>query len=212
MSIDRPGPGEDEQNMKWDVSVERLAEIHKEDIRRIERLNISNDSGKAQIILVLLGEQPAVDIWLYPQDDSSETVVSILKNAGLFVEADQITKPMGWKINRLYIARTAETAHELLLIAPLRGARIEHEKYAQLMGFPQTAIDAFVGRSPLLSEEKDTKIFHDTSILFGIKFSKSNWAEELQFLRKRSLLIKKYAPDLYEQMVKTPEEFAEDDT
>lgn len=119
----------------------------------------------------------------------------------LFVTQDEETRGIGWKLTTLFVARTPETVEELVRIRPSEGPRTEHEAYARLMGFSQTAIDAFLGRTERLPREEQSALLDDPTVLFQIIHSKSHWKEELEFLRKRSTLIKKYAPALYDKIV-----------
>jgi hypothetical protein len=187
-----------------DASVERLAREHRVDIANIEALDLGSYSETAQLVLVIIGEQPAVDIWLYPRDVSPEKAQETLVRAGLVVRQTQSTNEKGRTITKLFVARTEADADALLAVEPDAGLRTEHERYARLMGFPQTAIDAFVGRTEKMTPAAMPKALRDAeddpNQFFGIAFSKAHWKEEIAWLQRRRMMIKKYAPKLYEKL------------
>src|SRR3989338_64370 len=100
----------------------------------------------------------------------------------------------------LFVARTPETVDDLMRIHPSKGPRAEHEAYAQLMGFPQTAIDAFLRRIPRLPRDEQNATL-DSHLIMQMIYSKDHWKDELEFLRERSRIIKQYAPELYEEIM-----------
>ena len=97
----------------------------------------------------------------------------------------------------LYVARKSEDVIELIEVDPIEGYRTEHERYAKLMGFPQTAIDAFMGKIP-----KFEGFTHhlDSKIIFGMILSKDHKEEELDFLRKRDAILKEFSPTIYNKL------------
>lgn len=202
MFSEKPGPHTDEQKLSdRRLTIEELAEKHREDIARIEQLKIGDDGlQRAQIILVLLGEQPAVDIFLYPENTSPEEVIPVLEQAGLYVRRQEDVNQRGWRATVLFISRTPKLADDLMLAHPSGQWRTEHEAYARLMGFPQTAIDAFLGRIPRLPEEERSATY-TVDLIMNFIHSKDHWEEELEFLRKRTELIKQYAPNLYAEIM-----------
>jgi hypothetical protein len=65
------------------------------------------------------------------------------------------------------------------------------------VGYPQTAIDAFIGRIPAFSEKES--YYLDPSLIFSIVFSKEHWREEVKIMREWSELVKERAPELYKE-------------
>lgn len=61
------------------------------------------------------------------------------------------------------------------------------------MGFPHTAIDTFLGRTPKLSWADGPSEPRDKSVFFDMMHSKGHWEEELALRRKRCEMIRKYA-------------------
>ena len=127
MPIDRPGPEPNNPISVSETLVERIAEVHREDIKRIEQLKIGdNGTQRAQIILVLLGKQSAVDIFLDPQTGSPEEIIAVLKEAELSVRQQEDVNDKGRKTIVLFVARTPETVDDLMRIHPSKGPRAEH--------------------------------------------------------------------------------------
>lgn len=185
-------------NTETKESAEHLAEIHKEDIEAIEQLD-QPDNQKAQLILILLGEQPAVDLFLDPNEDPT-TIIKVLENAGLAIQQGEYTNPRGRKLPILFVGNIPEIAEKLAAISPKEGMRTKHEEYGKLMGFPQTAIDAF-----LQPERRYSKSIYDLdpNIVVGAMFlSQDHWQDELAVVLKKNELIRKYAPEVYNNLLK----------
>ena len=72
----------------------------------------------------------------------------------------------------------------------------DHAEYGQLMGYPQTAIDAFVNGK--LLTDKDYPDMR--GIIFNIKFSQGHWPDELKILKEWSEAIRKYSPETYNSL------------
>lgn len=68
------------------------------------------------------------------------------------------------------------------------------------MGFPQTAIDAFIHRIPRLPKDEQDAV-RDDGLIMQMIHSKDHWKEELEFQRKQTEIIKLYAPKLYEEIM-----------
>lgn len=178
-----------------EIAIEQFKMEHANDIELLENIDYP-ESQLAQIILVLFGAQPAVDV--FPDSaEQSELFKKIFDRIGLSYTETQSTDLRGRQRSVLFVAKTPEDAEALLETNPGVGARIEHEKYAQLMGFPQTAIDAFVGRIPV-SDYHAT----DPRLIFHFKFSQEHQIEEEEYLLKQSLLVKKLSPKIYDKIIK----------
>jgi hypothetical protein len=187
---------------------EPSAEAHREDIRCIEQLGIHDLAGKAQLVWTLVGEQPAIDLYVHDGDENPDDIVKKLEAMGLVVRRTEHVRP-GKAVNKetiLWIAKTADEADALLATHSESGPRTEHEAYARLMGFPQTAIDAFLGRIPQLPEKKRVALWRHIEVRFpavivGMRVSQDHWKDEVRFILHRSKIIQEQAPDLYRQIV-----------
>ncbi|MEI6296623.1 MAG: hypothetical protein WCO84_03185 [bacterium] len=169
--------------------------IHKK-ISVIEKIP-TGVGPRANAILVLLGEKPAVEMYI-PDKEHAEKAVKDLKDIGLFAEISK--KPrVGFDPESadVLIARTQEILDELKQIHPNK----HHRRYGELMGYPQTAIDAFLGENgaEILPAEEQDKMLGDIPTIFNgtFVFSKDHKDEELAVVKHRTKLIAQKAPELF---------------
>lgn len=183
---DKPSASSEKQ-----MSIAELAEIHKEDIARIEKLDC-HVQDRIQILLVLLELKPVVTFALDVRE-SAENIAKVVRDAGLIVEIEK-----KGHYRSLIIARSPENINKIIELhaEQKRGLSEDyHQRYGRLVGYPQTAIDAFSGRIPALTEEESYHL--DPDLIFSVVFSKDHWKEELEVMRKWSQAIKQYAPHVY---------------
>lgn len=205
MSIDRPTP-EFEHQPSLHPS-ERIAAERKDDIARIEQIDVPEQAA-AQLIFVLVGEQPAMNLSFSLTDDSIDAAAETLRAAGLAVVKEPMMKK--WPAAALYVARDLATAESLRAICNLdEGDASYDEEYGRMMGFPETAIDAFVGRAPRLARDEHPSDVDDPSLVTHFIHSKDHWKEEMEVLRRRRDLIRTYAPELYAKIVRPSSSVAE---
>lgn len=193
MSIDRLGPTEDELDPL--SSVERIAREHKEYLEWIERVPFKDLGQKAELVLVLLGEQPATNFRFRSKDPNTDTFVDAFKKMGLSVIVEQTSDNSETNV---FVARTQELAEKIARYAPRTSQkRYYHEEYGQLMGFPQTAIDSFLGRTEKLPQHAAWNLFKSSNFLFTFSHSKDHWKEEEQHRLRRAKIIERFTPSLY---------------
>jgi hypothetical protein len=166
-------------------------------VRTLEKLNLSLEQ-KAWLILVVLGMKPATELVIGEGNDSQDTIKEVLSRAGLaYANRDDEyinKKDIYGKIPILAVisvARNRETLDELLKVS----GKKDHGDYGRLMGYPETAVKAFVNKE--LLDKKDYPYMSDN--IFPLKLSKDHWREEVEHLKSWNEAIKKYAPETYRQ-------------
>jgi hypothetical protein len=165
----------------------------RERINKINELKIGN-AQKADIILVVLGFKPATELSLYENNDSESTVINALEQAGLKFEPKDPSEYSKNVISEFKIALDSTLLDRLTHVS----AKKDHTEYGRLMGYPESAVQAFGKKDALLDEQDYPDM---TGIILPLKLSKENWEDELKYLRKGSEAIKKYTPELYDELV-----------
>ncbi|MSR84947.1 hypothetical protein EXS71_00700 [Candidatus Uhrbacteria bacterium] len=185
MSFDKPNP----------LSTKELPKQKLDAIARIEQLPCGVDL-KIQFLLVLLEAKPAMTSSLTTRDGSPEAIVQTLREAGLYVELETQDHS-----NSLIVAQTPEAIQEILSLHVQREKHPlpaeYHEHYGKLVGYPQTAIDAFSGRIPSMGERASWEL--DPDLVFSITYSQAHCQEELELMRAWTRLIQQHAPNLYQE-------------
>lgn len=173
-------------------SVPSLEEEKKEKVKEIEQLPLGTNQ-RAELILVLLGLKPATNVQLYPWDGSPLAIKNTLGQLGFHakvMEREKFSKNM---VQEYAVSLDEKTAEKLALLNPAK----DHEEFGKLMGFPKTAIHAYLNKEELLERESRPE---DNNIIFSFGLSKNHWKKEIELLRTWSNAIKEYAPDLFKEL------------
>lgn len=180
-----------ESNIKSGVKSEQITDSElKEHIKEIENIS-AGPAQLASVILVLLGFKPAAQLVLSKRNDKPEKVKKILNSAGLYTfETMKMTKGASAD---LAISRSKEIAEKLRYLSAAKN----HEEYGTLMGYPQSAIDAFLRKEERLDRDNYPSM---KGIVVHFILSKDHWEEEMKVLKKRSQAIKKYAPSIFKKL------------
>lgn len=153
--------------------------------------------NKAQIALILLDEKPALEFDLYNLSEAEiQDSIETLKNSGLVAETAPSTSNPENK--RIIVAKKVETIEELRNLSP--DSEADHKRYGQLMGFPDTAIEAFLDETKQIDYEEQRKLLEGLPHLFGMRMSKEHAQEELATIIKWYKLILKYVPELFDEL------------
>ncbi len=164
-------------------SEESLEEINKKElIKHILSIDIGAEQ-QAQMIMVLLELKPATDLCLYSWNSSPEKTEAELNKTGLLYVKKENKKQYNT------IAEYAISKDEQI-IKKLLDCKSPTE-YGQLMGYPETAIQAFEAKNTYkgpLPEDIERSIFK-------MAFSSEHLEEEFETIREWNTALKKYAPD-----------------
>lgn len=172
-----------------DPQPKTLEEQLRQRIETIYRLPLGAEP-RAELILILLGEKPATDVSWHTGRIQPAEVEAILHAAGLstkVIYSDAAATDM-------VVARDPETVSRLSL---LRADR-DHQEFGRLMGFPETAIAAFVNKSGALPHDEQRRLQGELPFSNFI-FSRKHAPEELALLRRWNLLIFRHAPELIDE-------------
>jgi len=157
---------------------------------------------RGEVILVLLGEKPAVEMYITNKDNASKAVED-LRNIGLFAEISE--KPREYHnpdSADILVANSQEILDEL----KQTNSYEHHERYGELMGYPKTAVDAFIGKdgAERLSTEEQKKLLDIMPDILGgtFAFSKEHANEELAVIKRKIKLLAQKAPELFYDLYK----------
>jgi len=176
---------------------ERSGERSKERIEIIKSLR-TGFMQKANLILVLLKEKPATDLTIFVKtaEELSEEEEKI-KRIGLKFEKIKQQEKNGRQVVEYSVASDENNLSELLGVDP----SADHEKYGLLMGYPPSAVKAFMD-GELIDPDAERKILAENSdiVFSNFRLSKSNNRAELEVLRRWSRRIEEEALDIYEML------------
>ncbi|MCX6756626.1 MAG: hypothetical protein NTW35_00525 [Candidatus Nomurabacteria bacterium] len=171
-------------------------------IRIIESLDC-NLKAKANMVLVLLGLKPATDVFFLGNNEDLKPFKSKIKETGLSFD---VTGSLLLDNNRvkedLVISKKQEIASLVAFL--FKTPNLNRRELGVYMGYPETAINAFVG---LKEKHQDSrKVFQDKGISDSVAsfiLSKDNWQEEIKTAEKwvEGLTLK--APELYKKVMDT---------
>jgi hypothetical protein len=157
---------------------------------------------RGEVILVLLGEKPAVEMYI-PNKDNALKAIEDLRSVGLFAElSEKDRKYHNPNSADILVAGSQEILDELKQTHSYE----HHKRYGQLMGYPDTAVDAFIGENgeERLSKEEQDKLLDILPDILGgtFAFSKSHKDEELAIVKRRIKLLAQKAPELFYDLYK----------
>ena len=149
----------------------------------------AGDQQLVQVILVLLGKKPVTDLSIHEHNSNSQQVEKILRDVGLYFIHSPNKLPNARET--YYISRNESLLEEMQQV----DSRYEPRKFGELMGFPPTAINAFMnGTLDVTIGDRYPEL------IFNMGYSKDHWKEEVEIVRGWSDEIKKYAPGIYETL------------
>ena len=143
-----------------------------------------------------MGERQASENYI-PNKNNALKAVEDLIRIGLFaqiIETDEESESAD-----VAVANSKETLVELLQTKPNKN----HRRYGALMGYPSTAIDAYLGENNTerVSHEDQAKLTENLpDVLHHFILSKNNNCGELVVLNKWLKLIAQHAPELFDEL------------
>lgn len=194
-------------------------ELDRERIEGIENALI-DIQDKIDMILILKDLKPASDISLYSEEwlegeeekeinsKKIEEIKSLLKKNGLLYEPFE-EKTIDWYVDKdgqkvrkekkFIIAKNEENLN-LIKKALETG---DEELFGRAYGFPQSAIEAYLGKRKIIDSNKlSGKIKQQDALAFSkFKLSKDNWQEELKKAKEWADAIKETSPKIYNEFM-----------
>lgn len=182
-----PGPLEMESSENQENEAEKRSKIEK-----LKDLNIP-PVGKGETVLVLLGLKPATELRISSSGQEKEETIQALANLGLAVEVTEEIEEKN--LIKIAISLSQKNVDKLKSLDPDK----DHGEYGKLMGFPETAVNAFGKPEATLPYEKSRKLTRDLP-LFKFAFSQEHCKEELEVMKKWNLAILEYAPWIFDEV------------
>lgn len=201
-------------------------DINPELARKVEDSKMEVDD-KINFLLTKGGLKPAsvieLPVWLETEEGKKEIlseneireVLEIIKESGLnfHIREREIIKgsyrteeePEVEKFSRAERIEImiADSKENLELLKKCWGTD-DHETIGKVLGFPQTAVEAFTdNRKPFLLDDMPKEMQESDGVLFLTPaLSKDNWQEEIKEGEKRAEFIKKISPKIYAERKK----------
>lgn len=162
----------------------------------------------AQLCFVIIGEQPAYDgSFIFDDEKSLDDFLETLKDLGVKTELIDRSEILG-KLNvRINFARNPDNLQKIKEVEKYIGNDIKKydREYGKLMGFPDTAVGAFIGESErlsnteshLLDKNKYPQYEAPEKSYMKFAYSKDHADEEHAYFLKRNNKLKEYAPQLF---------------
>jgi len=168
----------------------------------IEKLNSLKigDLDIAEILLVILGLKPATAIYIYSHNQDPKTAMAEIKSMpNIYAEFGNLKDLRGENLYLQAVINIAESPKLLSELWPLSPILREQdsEAYGRLMGYPDSAIQAFMGWTNRLDELPDWEAKIDRYYPLGFAMSADNYQQELSLMILWEEAIKQYLPEIY---------------
>ncbi len=144
--------------------------------------------SQAEMLQLLNGIRMVADCSIPFAGEEADQIIEDLRKSGFAVI--EHSKKNG--VMSYCVSRDPKLAEEAI-----NTENMDEKRYAELMGFPATAIDAFVaGSDKLLSNKEQEKLLGFLNVFFPLRLSKEHYLEELEYLKKSYRLLLGQAPYL----------------
>jgi len=164
-------------------TVESLDERQREALAVVEKLPISNRTDRGNLMLIIAGLKPATAFSNVGDglESSAEEVAEMLRSCGLTAEVRPINGRDGGKPEIIVTGNPAD----MEALRKASGAK-DHETFGRLMGFPPSAVRAFIEDTTLRTRPSDVS----KDIAGGMALSPDNWPEEVHHLARWGYAVK----------------------
>ncbi len=159
-------------------------------IEQIRTLPIGT-ATKAELVLVLLDQKPATNITFSKERISADEMESALRDIGL---APVVRNETDDHVE-IIASQSSEISEELARLSPTT----DHRRFGELMGFPESAIEAFSNPESRLSIEETAELLKDLPVFGQLALSKEHSTEEVERTRSWNLAILEHAPGLLDE-------------
>ena len=137
--------------------------------------------------------RPVAEIYLvHALAKDIHAAVAELRTLG-FAVAGQYS---GWNSVTFFVSKDSVLAKEATRTTDQR-------RFGELMGFPTTAIDAFIAHGELMSHEELQELvgFELGEMFMHVKFAKAHPNDAVEYVRKSMKILLEQAPQLLEEML-----------
>ena len=157
------------------------------DLRPVAQMQTDVDVNGEKILLqrleVFTNAGFAIDKYEFPEESNQEQTK---KSLNIFISKD---------------SALAQEATKLFMESEVPPSKEFHNRFGQLMGFPQTAIDAYIEGDCLSQEEQYVlgfpKDHEDGPCVIPFGLSRKHYTEEVEYLKKYFRALKEVFPDTY---------------
>lgn len=173
----------------------------KEKIKLVESIDCGLDP-KIGIILILLGFKKGTDLDLFTWNENLDSVKSKIKRAGLFCDDIETPPfPNEERTAKMTIGISQEVASRLSFL--FRNVQKNHEEIGRILGYPETAVEAFVGKRKDFGDDQ-FNFLREKGIpqsFIGFALSREFYVEEIKVMKSWVEAIKINSPDIYKKMI-----------
>lgn len=185
---------------------------------KLEELPIG-DSSRIDLALAIEGLKRATDIQIpYADDESAESIQVKIQEAEEFFKENELQfvanqrkdiQDLNWK--EYIVGKNKEDVLAFQQAWNLPETLVVKDRIGTLSGFPQTSVDAYTDKNALIAEAEIPEIIRNQEYMAfcSFKFSKANWQDEIETVKKWAEAIKNRHPKIYERRVKEYKELGE---
>ena len=161
--------------------------------------------ARALILLVLLDEKP-VAVFDIDENRVGE-VLNKSESIGLSIKIAKEVKAGENVKYQMAVSKSPDLVNEMKEIIEKDISELNDKRLGELMGYPKTAIDAYVSKdeSKQTSFDEYLETTKEYRELFGFRISKEHAEEEKSVLNRWHNLILQYAPELLKKNDNQPE-------
>jgi len=166
-------------------------------VEKIEELSVG-DFAKAELLLIETSLKPATEIDVFENFGDVNDLIDKLHDLGFIVRDKGVASYKNQNLQTVLAIAKDEKTIELLLVAE---ANQNHSEYGKLMGYPDTAIQAFGEKFTDENEKQLLKEYlENNKIVMQFSPSQENWREEVKIMKKWNDMVKEYMPNVYKEL------------
>ncbi len=197
-----------EQSIEYAHEVDSIVYDHLHECPDIHAHNMMH------VFMVTMGMRPGTVIHLSPVEkcpggeDRRLIDLTLLDDMCMMLDLkkDVVQKPDGYTF--ISISKDEKIATEISTDFNLpnnQNPKVEAElerKKGLLLGFPETAVDAWVSKDLINENELPEETRNSLEYAFvDFRFSRNNWKEEFEFVKERAYKLEKLAPKIFESVI-----------
>ncbi len=149
--------------------------------------------SQAEMLQLMNGLRLVADCTISLGDEDGDKVIKELKEKGFTIIPHRDDN----RIRSFYVSKDSDLAQEAKAVE-----NVDAQRYGELMGFPKTAIEAFVsGNDQLMDNKEQEKMLGFLNIFFPMRLSKAHYQEEIEYLKNSYRLLLEQAPYLITDVI-----------
>lgn len=164
--------------------MEKLPQSNEQEVLSIIRLLPAK--SQAEMLQLMNGLRLVADCTISLGDENGDKIIEELEEKGFSIASHRNDNG----IKSFYVSKNPD-----LLAEATTTENIDPRRYGELMGFPKTAIEAFVsGNDQLMDNKEQEKILGFLNVFFPVRLSKAHYQEEIEYLKNSYRLLLEQAP------------------